>query len=349
MTDFRFALRSLAKDFRVTAAAVLTLALGIGFSTLMFSVFYNVVIAPLPYQSAGRLVTFGIRNISNAGSAAGRDFFTAEEFRAIRDQNQVFDAVVAYSSTASVLYRSDVGTVALPGIASVTPDTLSFYGVPAVLGRTLTTADGAPGAPAVFVMSHQLWRSQFSGDPSVLGRTFVLNGVPHVLVGIMPPRFNLYRVGLWIPLDIARQDDTVQIVGRLKPHVSVKTAAANLDVITHRVTAAEPHFALTPEQYKVVVTRLIDQSAGKFGNALNALMAAVLFLLLIACVNVANMLLARATVRRREFAIRSALGANRSRIFRQVFVEALFLSTAAGLAGVALAGLDCARSQSSCR
>jgi putative ABC transport system permease protein len=337
VTNLRFAFRALIRDNRVTAAAVLTLALGIGLSTLMFSVFYNVVIAPFPYQSSDRLVTFGIRNTTNAGSAVGRDFFTAEEFRGIREQNGVFAAVVAYSRAASVLYRNTEGEIALPGIAAVTPDTFAFYGVPPFLGRTLVPADGAPGAPPVFVMSHQLWRSQCNGDRSVLGTTFILNGVPRTLVGVMPPRFNIYRVALWVPIDIATQDDTLQIVGRLKPGVSLPSAAADLDMIAHRLTAAEPSFALTPEHYKVVVSRLIDQSVGPFGKALNALMVAVLFLLLIACVNVANMLLTRATVREREFAIRSALGASRGRILRQILLESVVLSSAAGLLGIALA------------
>jgi len=335
--DLRLALRTLAQDRKVAIVAVVMLALGIGLSTVAFSVFYHLLIDPFPYKDPNKLVTFGIRNLTNKGSAVGRDFFSRDEFRELRAQNHVFEDMVGYDRSSSVLYRDASGTRALQGIAFVTDNTFAFYGVPSRLGRVLSPEDANPDSPAVFVMNYRLWRSEFNSDPTILGKTFVLNGDPRVLVGIMPPRVDLYDVGLWAPLKASSGEGTLQVVGRLKPGVQARTAAADLDVIVHRLTKNEHGFVLNPEEYTVIVETLLHRSVGSFAKAVYALQAAVLMLLLIACGNVANLLLARATAREKEVAVRIALGATTGRLIRYLMMESFLLALAASTSGTVLA------------
>jgi len=335
--DLRFALRSLARDRKVAMLAVLMLALGIGSSTVAFSVFYHLLIDPFPYKDSDRLITFGIRNLTNHGSAAGRDFFTSNEFRELKVQNHVFEDMVGYERSSSVLYRDAGGTRALPGIAYLTDNSFEFYGVSPRLGRALLPEDANASSPAVFVMNYRLWRSEFNGDPAILGKVFVLNGEPRMLVGIMPPRFDLYDVGLWAPWKANSGEGTLQIVGRMKPGVQVRAAAADLDVIVHRLTKNEPGFVLNPERYKVIVETFLERRVGSFAKAVYTLLAAVLMLLLIACANVANLLLAKAIVRVRELAVRIALGATTGRLIRYLMIESSLIALAASMSGIVLA------------
>jgi putative ABC transport system permease protein len=335
LQDFRYTLRSLARDRGVAVVAIVTLALGIGATTVIFSAFYGVLVDALPYRDSGRLITFGIQNLTNLGSSSGRNFFSASEFLAFRQENRVFDEMVGYDPGGAVLYSDGTGTRDLGGRATVTTNTFTFYGVPPLIGRGITPADGKPSSPPVFVMNNRLWRTEFNSDPKILGTTFVLNGEPRTLIGIMPARFNLYDVNIWIPA--AAHAGTFQIVGRLKPGISRQAAAADLDVIAHRLTAGEPAYVLNPERYAIVTQSFVDLVLGNFKKAIYSLLAGVFLLLLIACSNVANLLLARATVRERELAMRSALGASRGRLFRQLLVESFVLSAAACMAGCALA------------
>lgn len=337
LCDIRFALRSLKKDVRVALTALLALALGIGSATIIFSVFYNLLLDPFPYKDSNRLVTFAIRNATSTGASVGRRFYSVQEFLAFREQNQVFEDMVGYDSDLNVLYNDGNGTRALPGMAAVTTNTFEFYGVAPLLGRSMVAEDGKPSAPPVFVMNYRLWRTDFNGDPTILGRTFVLNGVPRTLIGVMPARFNIYGVSLWVPANLNPGGGMFEIMGRLKHGVSLQTAAADLDVIAHRLTRDEPGFVLNPKRYAVVTERLINVALGGFNQALYALLAAVFMLLLIACMNVANLLLARATTREKEIAVRTALGASRGRLVRQLLVESLVLSAVACVFGCVLA------------
>ncbi len=184
--DLQYGWRSLRKQPAFTCLAILTIALGIGAATTMFSVIQNVLLDPFPYKDADRVVTFYIHDVTSS-RPGGRGGFKLAEFLDYNSQNHVFEKVIG-GAFDDVLYQSGEGTELYSG-GIVTSNLFSFLGVPALLGRTLTPEDAQPGAPPVFVMSHGMWFSRFSLDPAILGRTFVLNGVPTTLVGIMPERF----------------------------------------------------------------------------------------------------------------------------------------------------------------
>jgi putative ABC transport system permease protein len=182
-------------------------------------------------------------------------------------------------------------------------------------------------------MNFRMWQTEFGGYPGVLGKTFVLDGRPRTLVGIMPRTFNIYRASVWMPMVQASEFGTDTLIGRLKPGISLLTAAADLDLIAHRLTEDDHGFVLNPDRYAVVVHTLVDETLGNFKLVLYALLAGVFLLLLIACTNVANLLLARATAREREIAVRAALGASRLRLVRQLLAESLVLSARACITG----------------
>ena len=186
---------------------------------VIFSVFYSLLLDPFPYKDSDRLVTFSIRNTTSNGSSTGRRFYSAAEFLAFRAQNRTFEDMVGYSFSRNVLYNDGSGTHSWLGMAAVTTKTFEFYDVAPLLGRSIISGDGKPGAPPVFVMNCRLWRTEFNSDPTILGRTFVLNGVPRTLIGVMPSRFNIYGVSIWIPSDLTpgANTDTFEIIGRLRP------------------------------------------------------------------------------------------------------------------------------------
>ncbi len=332
--DFRFALRSLRKDRRFAFIAIFALALGIGATSVMFSVVYNVLLDPLPYKSVNRSVVIRLENLANAGGWKGRNNFSPPEVTAFREQNHVFEDLVAYEQS-SVIYDDGKSRRALNGM-SVTTNTFEYLGVPPLLGRALIPVDGTPAAPLVFVMNYRLWQTEFGGDAKILGTTFFLNDKPRTLVGIMPPRFNAYGASVWLP--VSPDEGWLALMGRLKPGVSVQAAAADLDAIAHRLQRLNPGEKETyPEKFAIEARTLLDSLIGDFKRTLYALLAAVLMLLLIACSNVANLLMARATAREREMAMRATLGATRTRLIRQLLVESFVLAAAASLVGCALA------------
>ncbi len=179
--DLRFALRALGRTRGVTATAVLTLALGVGATAVMFSVVYGLLISPLPYRDIDRSVVVTLRGVTDVGGWKGRTSFSFDEFAAFRAGSQVFEDVMGGGRTATVLYEDGGSTRVFRG-AQVTSNAFDYLGVPPLLGRSFTDADGQPGAPAVFAMNDRLWRSEFGGDPAIIGQTFRLNGSVATLV-----------------------------------------------------------------------------------------------------------------------------------------------------------------------
>ena len=344
LRDLQYAFRSLAKDRRFALIAVFALALGIGATTVMFSVLYNVVVDPFPYRDFQHSVILEMWDLTGPHEAEARYHYTIPEFLAIREQNHVFEDIIG-NYTLDVLYTDGKGTRLFRG-GYVTPNGFDFLGVPPFLGRVFREDDVKPGAPFVFMMNYRLWQTEFHGDPKILGTTFFLNGKPRTLVGIMPQRFNGYNAGVWLPLGLTpggdgtvfpvKDPDVIWAMARLKKGVSLEAAATDLDVILHRLAQANPG-DLYPAQFRIRTRTLLDFVVGDFKNTLYALFAAVSMLLLIACINVGNLLLARATVREREVAVRASLGASRGRLIRQLLVESFVLAIAACLAGCFIA------------
>jgi len=337
--DLRYALRVLWKDRRFAAVSTVTLGLGIGAATAIFSVVNNVLLAPFPYKDPDRIVFPRIVHVQQ-GEGAGRQGYRPVEVLEFAETNHVFEGVAAAFGDA-VLYKRGDGTEMF-GAARVTPGTFEFFGMPALHGRVMQPADYEPGAPPVFVLRYNTWMERFNGDPSILGKTFVLNNTPRTLVGIMPPRFGWYGADLFVPHKLTRDAKESAdsqpywfLVGRLKPDVSIGQAEAELTVIAHRLAKLFPEDY--PQHFTVQARTLIDSVVGRFEATLYTVLAAVGLLLLIACSNVATLMLARATMREKEFALRVVLGAGRARLVRFVMVESLVLAMAGAGLGILFA------------
>src|SRR6266545_1172339 len=298
--DLRYGARTLMKNTGFTLLAVLTLALGIGSTTTIFSAVQNILLDPFPYKDAHRIVTIRIQEPSISSRRGPK----MQEFLDYQEQNHVFEDV-AGGMGGNVLYDSGDGVEVFP-CGYVTPNAFRFLGVEAHLGRGATPDDARPGAPPVFVMSHKLWVKRFNLDPTILGKTFTLNGTPTTLVGIMPPRFTFFSADLWIARAMERGDpranrDYWYFLARLKPGVTTQQAQADIEVIARRLAQVYPDNY--PKNFSVQIDSFVDNIVGQFRKTLYTIAAAVGLLLLIACSNVANMLLARATAREKEMAI----------------------------------------------
>jgi putative ABC transport system permease protein len=337
--DTRYALRGFRRDRGFTLLAIVALALGIGAVTVIFSVIENVLIEPFPYRAPELLALVYVHDTTRP-EGYNNPSYQLPEFLEIRDQNHIFEDMMG-NSGLDILYTSKDGTLQFDG-QWVTPNTFEFLGMQPLLGRMITRADGDAGAAPVFAMSHRLWKKQFNSDPSLVGKTLVLNGEPRTLVSVMPPRFLLGNVDIWVPNNMNRSDPVNKhldfwLLGRLKPGITTQQAASDFEVIARRLAKTYPDDF--PKQFTVLSKTLTDDVVGQFKMTMFTLLAAVTMLLLIACSNVANLLLARATAREREIAIRASMGASRGRIVRQLLVESLLLALGGCLLGCLFAYL----------
>jgi putative ABC transport system permease protein len=335
--DVRYGFRGLVTRPGFTLIAMLTLALGIGSAAAIFSVIQNVLLDPAPYADVERIAYVQIRDASRS-EPGGRTAFQTAEFLDYVQQSQVFEDVIGGSFEDALLTTKDGTFQFAAGL--VTPNTFRFLGVPPQLGRGIVDSDVEPGASPVFVMSHKMWVAQYSTDPGVVGRTFVLNGVPTTCVGVMPPRFTKQAADLWKPMKVDRADPAQQrrfivFQAKLKRGISFERATAEMDLVARRIARVYPDNY--PPKFTVHVVSWVDGLVRQFRTTLYTLFAAVGVLLLIACTNVANMLLARAAAREKEMAIRTSLGAGRWLLVRQLLIESLMLAFGGAALGCAFA------------
>jgi len=331
--DLRFAIRSLRKDHGFLLACVAALGLGIGSTTAIFSVIDNVLLHPFPYKDSDRIYGFRIAE-TNSKEGQDRNFFSVPEFLDYQRQNRIFTDTMGVWETTSLMGSGD--RLEPLDTDTVTDNTFQFLGVPPLLGRGIVPGDGKPGAPRVFVLGYKVWISRFGLDPNIVGQTFLLNDRPTTLVGIMPKRFAFWGGDIWMPVTVDPAEPGADrsnfvLYGHLRPGLEVRAAEADLDGLAKRLSAIYPRSY--PAQFTVRMDQLGYIAVRQFRYALLTLVAAVSLLLLIACANVANLLLAKATVRQKELALRMTLGAGRWRIVRQLMTESFLLSLAGAAAG----------------
>jgi putative ABC transport system permease protein len=329
--DVRYGLRMLGRRPALSVIAILTLALGIGANASIFSLVNSVLLRPLPFAHPDRLVMLHERS-----RGSEQQNISAHEFVAWRDGNHTLERIALYAyGTFNLTGSSEPESL---NALVVSSDFFSAMGHAPRLGRALGRGDDQPGAHAVVVLSDALWRRRYGADPAVVGRTIHLDNQPHTVVGVMAPKGN-FDPDLWTPMDLASEVERVGkhsnvVVARLKANVTIEAAQSDLAAISRRLEQELPDFNTG---HGVRVVSMHEQVVGAARRPLLVFLGAVAFILLIACANVAHLLLTRAAARQRELGVRTALGASRTRLIRQLLTESVLLALAGGFAGLLLA------------
>ena len=335
--DVRYAARTMRNRPGFTIAAILTLALGIGANTAIFSFVDGVMLKPLPYPEPERLV-----QLWEKPPGGGRNGIASLNFMDWRAQNRVFSHMTALSGEASTWTQpGDVGEPQLLRINLVSAAYWDVMGVKPVLGRAFAPDEDQPGKDSVVILSNRTWQSKFNGDPQILGRTIILDGAPFTIIGVTAPDTNFDRAfnDIWRPLCLEcrgpkRNFHWFTAMARLKPGVTIEQARAEMDIIGRKIAETYPK---DKKDWGVTTDQWLDRIVGdSLRRSLTVLMCAVGALLLIACSNVANLTMTRNAARSREISVRMALGATRGRLIRLLLVENLLLSLTGGVLGVAL-------------
>ncbi|MEX2179677.1 MAG: ABC transporter permease [Gemmatimonadaceae bacterium] len=336
--DAVFALRQLRRAPGFSAMAVFTLALGFGATAAVFSALYAVVLQPLPFLDAERVVAL---RPTRKGEMTGGT--TAEYFALVDRAKTAFSHVAASVETGFTVRVGN--TPELTGGARVSADYFRVFGIMPLLGRGFTADDDVPGRDGVVVLSHAAWMRRHSGDPNVIGRAISVDGAPRTVIGVMPASmdFTANADDLWVPLALTREDALRQgarfldFRARVRDEVTIEQARAAATQVIRSAIEADPQRRSTAADFGAAVRPLIDELAGDYRSLLLILLGAGGFVLLIAATNVANLLIARGSVRARELSIRAALGAGRRRLLRQLLTESAVLALAGTVVGLALA------------
>jgi putative ABC transport system permease protein len=336
MNDLKFAFRQLSKNPGFSAVAILTLALGIGATTALFSVVYGVLISPYPYAKPGEIWTPGLRS---AKANQRMRPYRPDEYREM-SKLPVFSDVMA-TGPGGVLLTGEFAPETMRGIR-LSGNAFQFLGVPPLFGRTIQPSDIRPtGEPElVTVLSFKRWQRLFGNETNILGKTLRLDDQAYTIIGVMPPRFGWWTDdGVWLPMGVDSRDQRgVFPIIRLKPGVTASVAQQQLHALQLELAKSNPS-GFPKEEFKTSLTNYLDitQASGTMQHSLQLLFVAVGFLLLIACANVANLQLAKATSRAREMAIRMSIGAGRGQLVRQLLTESVLVSLLGGLAGLLFA------------
>jgi predicted permease len=336
LQDLRYGVRMIAKRSGTSAIAVVALALGIGLTTTMFSIVQGVILRGLPFDDADRIMYVSRATTQEPGR---RDPLSLHDLMDVRARQTTLEALAAYSGAPAIVAGDTAMPERLRGVR-VTPNLMRVLRVSPVAGRDLTDADAAPGAPAVVLISHRQWQSRFQGQPEAIGAVIRLNNLPATVVGVMPEKFGFPEAeDVWMPLSIELpsrrgEGSRVNVVGRLREGVSVEQAHAELSGLARQLAAAHPENRDVTARVEPFLDEAIPQ---RIRTTFFTMLGAVFGVMLIACVNVTNLQLARAAERTREFAVRAALGSGRWRIVRQSLAEGLILSIAGAAIGLAIA------------